>query len=169
MQIYCSTQATADCFAELEDCLAAYEDTGLTPAQIKFILPQQTAEEAVERMKTEKERYDEWFAWKQAEAEGSLIVSPCKVGEVVYDWVKEERFIYETFVESISVDEMNGLLINLENGSMFSPDEIGKTVFFSYEQAKEASKKAGAEAEPWTEAAAMKRLEAEAALGRADT
>lgn len=60
--------------------LAAYEDTGLTPTQIKYILPKQSVEEAVERMKAEKERYDEWFAWKQAEAEGRLVMLPCKVG-----------------------------------------------------------------------------------------
>ncbi|GEM_PF-487298 len=68
-------------FAELRQRLAAYEDTGLTPAQIKYILPKQSAEEAVERMRDEKERYDEWFAWKRAESDGRLAVLPCKVGE----------------------------------------------------------------------------------------
>lgn len=64
--------------------LAAYEDTGLTPAQIKYMLPKQSAEEAVERMRDEKERYDEWFAWKQAESEGRLVVQPCAPGTEVW-------------------------------------------------------------------------------------
>ncbi len=71
----------------LLECLAAYEDTGLTPAQIKYILPKQSAEEAVERMRDEKERYDEWFAWKQAESDGRLVVLPCAPGTEV--WVVE--------------------------------------------------------------------------------
>lgn len=62
------------------DKLAAYEDTGLTPTQIKYILPRQSAEEAVERMIAERERYDEWFAWKQAEEDRRLVILPCKIG-----------------------------------------------------------------------------------------
>lgn len=49
--------------------LAAYEDTGLEPDEIAIV------KSIVGRIA------DEWFAWKQAEAKGRLIVLPCEEGE----------------------------------------------------------------------------------------
>ena len=42
--------------------LAAYEDTGLEPEEIRGMMT-------------------DWIVWKQAEAEGRLVVLPCKVGD----------------------------------------------------------------------------------------
>ena len=64
------------------DRLAAYEDTGLEPEEISYCLNGSiTVEKAKVRYNEAIKQYDEWFAWKQAEAEGRLIVLPCKVGE----------------------------------------------------------------------------------------
>ena len=140
-------------FAELRQRLAAYEDTGLTPAQIKYILPKQSAEEAVKRMIDEKERYDEWFPWKQAEAEGRLVVLPCKVGDTVYTniamsgWhLRSRNRPYSAKVVFIGInanDGMGGGLINVTYNKCcymmkFYFSDIGKTVFLTREEAEKA-------------------------------
>lgn len=68
--------------------LAAYEDTGLTPEEIRYCLNGSiTAEEAKAHYDEARKQYDEWFAWKQAEADGRLVVQPCAPGTEV--WVVE--------------------------------------------------------------------------------
>jgi hypothetical protein len=52
------------------DCLAAYEDTGLEPEEIKPLL-------------------DGLDEYRRAEADGRLIALPCKVGNMVY------RIVYD--------------------------------------------------------------------------
>jgi hypothetical protein len=67
--MYCSTQATAECFAKLEESLAAYKDTGLEPEEVAEL----------------KARFDaHWLEIFKAEEQGRLIVLPCKVGDTVY-------------------------------------------------------------------------------------
>lgn len=109
--------------------------TMLTPAQIKYILPKQSAEEVVERMRDEKERYDEWFAWKQAESDGRLVVLPCKVGDVVYQRDSYGN-LYEATVQSIVID--NRRMIFITSGIGFDCDAIGKSVFLTREEAEKA-------------------------------
>lgn len=108
-------------FADLRKRLASYEDTGLTPTQIKSILPKQSVEEAVERMKAERERYDEWFAWKQAEQEGRLLVLPCKVGTPIY-W--------------INFNQHDGYWIELGEFHLQDIGVFGKTIFLTREAAE---------------------------------
>lgn len=125
---------------EIIDRIAAYEDTGLTPTQIKYILPKQSVEEAVERMKAEKERYDEWFAWKQAESEGRLLVLPCKtVFEPTWDAGKDCDLVCP-----VSIDG-EGCCDLCEKAEMFvyerpckqdDIDLLGKTVFRTREAAE---------------------------------
>lgn len=56
------------------DKLAAYEDTGFEPDEIDFCLSGAISpQEAKERYEAHKKRYDEWFAWKQAEEQGMLV------------------------------------------------------------------------------------------------
>lgn len=78
MQMYCSTQATADCFAKLEERLAAYEDTGLEPEEITDYLPM--LKEWRQNMGALRHVHE----LVTAESEGLLPVLPCKVGDAVY-------------------------------------------------------------------------------------
>lgn len=84
-QMYCSTQATADCFAELEERLTKYE---------------------------------------QAEADGRLIILPCKVGDVLYMLIP---YTFGSFINKFTIPNIQWILENQER--------IGKTMFFSREQA----------------------------------
>lgn len=83
-RMYCSVQATADYIAKLEESLTAYERTGLKPEEIKkaysvmvsaFNLAVNSGTEMLVGRLKEIIR---------AEAEGRLIVLPCKVGDTVY-------------------------------------------------------------------------------------
>ena len=66
--------------ADLRERLAAYEDTGLEPDEVRGLLTQHRTE------RCESADYDcvELGRYRRAEAEGRLIVLPCKVGDVVY-------------------------------------------------------------------------------------
>jgi hypothetical protein len=60
--------------------LAAYEDTGLEPEEVAYFLgTTMSVKEAKTQYAEHKKRYDEWFAWKQAESEGRLQVLPPEV------------------------------------------------------------------------------------------
>lgn len=65
----------------LLECLAAYEDTGLEPEEVrhwKECIATPTMKHLVEmcgKIEAERDRY------KKAEADGRLVVLPCKVGE----------------------------------------------------------------------------------------
>lgn len=69
-------------YKEMLERLAAYEDTGLEPEEIqRLIATNQT------HAKNHREMFEELAKYKQAEAEGRLIVLPCKVGGDL--WVKD--------------------------------------------------------------------------------
>lgn len=60
------------------DRLATYEDTGLEPEEVAYFLgTTMSVKEAKTQYAEHKKRYDEWFAWKQAEQDGRLLVLPC--------------------------------------------------------------------------------------------
>ena len=76
----------------------------------------------------------------QAKAEGRLVVLPVKVGDVV--WKIKAVFSYfskpmEDRVERIIISS-NEILVCCTNGTKFSVDSIGKTVFLSREEAEKA-------------------------------
>lgn len=143
---YFDTKRDYIIYCEAIDRLAAYEDTGLTPAQIKYILPRQSAEEAVERMKIERERYDEWFAWKQAESEGRLIVLPCKVGDTVYAVEPDlcdlrDKDTCDAYCDGWDFscpDFHSGSTIRQRHFQVEDLRHFGKTVFPSHEEAAAA-------------------------------
>ena len=76
----------------------------------------------------------------KAEADGRLVVLPCKVGDVV--WKIKAVFSYfskpmEDRVERIIISS-NEILVCCTGGAKFSIDSIGKTVFLTYEEAEKA-------------------------------
>ena len=132
---------------EIIDRLAAYEDTGLTPTQIKYILPKQSVEETVERMKAEKERYDEWFAWKQAETEGRLVVLPCKtVFEPTWDAGKDCDLACPVLIDGegyCNLCEKAALFVRERPCKQDDIDRLGKTAFRTREEAETKLKELG--------------------------
>lgn len=113
--------------------LAAYEDTGLTPEEIKELLHDTTG--PLHRKLGE---------WIDADASGRLVVPPCKAGDTVYE-VTSRKTISEYRVKAIRVELFCtfiewDIVAGFVDKSIFGVpvDEIGKTVFLACEEAEKA-------------------------------
>ena len=119
--------------------LAAYEDTGMEPEQCenaKVII-----ESAFSDDTSKAERIRELL---KADKEGRLVVLPCKVGDRLYE-VTGRKTISVYKVKAIRV-ELFGLFIEWDivegfvwqSLSVINAGEIGKTGFWSREEAEKA-------------------------------
>lgn len=125
----------------LQDRLAAYEETGLTPEEIDM------DHEAAEQLRNLCRNCDLDRLEKLAEADrdGRLVVRPYSIGETVYVLLKDGAIFYpetngwyisEEIIEAISHD---GFYLGDPVDDVYTPDsEIGKTVFLTREEAKAA-------------------------------
>lgn len=117
--------------------LAAYEDTGLTPEEIA----------AMQHTLSEYHKVADPLL--RAQADGRLVVLPCKVGDVL--WVTKNPWTGELLKKPLDsyVDGMkmysHGLYVNLLfntrkiNGTRdYEINHIGKTVFLTREEAEKA-------------------------------
>mgnify|MGYP001420426306 CR=1 FL=1 len=119
----CERDQCVEC-AELEkivNLLGAYEDTGLTPSEIRSM----RMDMAIIRtlfQDAEVERLKELAA---ADREGNVVVLPCKVGDTVYmiSWRLNGRHEIEERVFSLTY---------------FDPAKYGKDYFLSREEAEKA-------------------------------
>ena len=113
---------------EITDRLAAYEDTGLEPEEIK-------------KLKTGviPAHWGELF---KAECDGRLVVLPCKVGDTVYINTQSGATLCEV-VSSITKPEFKTKTLEGLRGLDFDFIEYGKTVFLTSEAAEAALEKRG--------------------------
>lgn len=125
------------------DRLAAYEDTGLTPEQVKDM-----ADSAETRLLM-------WFESRygfpagqlmeliEAEQAGRLVVLPCKAGDAVFFIRPGDRRpeITETTIEKMVVKSW-GIYMKLACNAMYETScrSIGKSVFLTREEAEKALK-----------------------------
>lgn len=114
--------------------LAAYEDTGLEPEEIKA-----HEEEFIEFTTLSYGPVHKKIGqWLKADRDGRLVVLPCKVGDHVWvdgrEAIVEEFFGYETerYIHAQFYDNFNYIDIPF--------DEIGKTGFLTCEEAEAALK-----------------------------
>lgn len=120
-----------DCLVER---LAAYEDTGLEPEEITAM------------QHTLDEYHKVADPLLRAQADGRLVVPPCKVGDRLYE-VTGRKTISVYKVRAIRV-ELFGLFIEWDivegfvwqSLSGINAGEIGKTVFLTREEAEKALK-----------------------------
>ena len=106
--------------------LAAYEDTGLTPEDIRFIHMTQLIT---------PERLSEIV---RAETEGRMVILPCKVGDTLF--VPSQGTILNGTADEIRVGECDVYVFSKHDSSnwVFTPVNFGKTVFLSREDAEAA-------------------------------
>jgi hypothetical protein len=107
--------------------LAAYEDTGLTPAEVHSMSSEWCAMMSVWNSMGS---YDRLRELAEADKDGRVVVLPCKVGTKVY------RIRYEI------ADYPDDPELEIAT-TWFTPeyrDDIGKTVFLSREEAEKAMK-----------------------------
>ena len=114
--LYSGGEAEAGILMEISRRLAAYEDSQMTPEEVQSLA--------------------------KAKADGRLKILPAKPGDIIYRpealqfcWVITKVEIYED--EIVFIDDSDNI---------FRPDDIGKTVFLTHEEAEkvlEAKRRGG--------------------------
>lgn len=125
--------------------LAAYEDTGLSPGEVRSLWGEW---DAMMSVLNSIGSYDRLRELAEADKDGRLVVLPCKVGDRLYE-VTGRKTISVYKVRAIRV-ELFGLFIEWDIVEGFvwqsmtgiNAGEIGKTVFLTREEAEAALKEA---------------------------
>lgn len=112
--------------------LKQYEDTGLTPEQVKELAHDTTG--PLHRKISE---------WIDAEAAGRLVVLPCKVGQRVFALLDTDKHISECEVKQIGMGNKIGFIALEPIGARgreygVALNGFGKTVFLTREEAEKA-------------------------------
>ena len=109
--------------------LAAYEDTGLEPEEIyevRFLIAAQRDPQKLARLRE----------LVLADQDGRLVVLPCKVGDTVYFTLLGR--IIEKPVFSIVSFSASARIYCAGTSEYFRPEDFGKTVFLTREEAEAA-------------------------------
>lgn len=115
--------------------LARYEDTGLEPEEAEACKVALMGKSLAEIKEIEGISVERMKELAKAEAEGRLLVLPCKVGDMVY--FRRGRDILGDTVERIILDGIdNQVLVGAHKAFMFL--DFGKTVFLTREDAEKA-------------------------------
>lgn len=127
----------------LQDRLAAYEDTGLTPEEVAALVKDWSD---LCTIVGECGGIDRMRELAEADKDGRLVVLPCKAGDRLYEVTgRKTTSVYK--VRAIRV-ELFGLFIEWDivegfvwqSLSGINAGEIGKTVFLTREEAEKALK-----------------------------
>lgn len=114
--------------------LAAYEDTGLTPEEVKAPFTEDTMINlAAQAMGVEPSRLREIA---EAEKDGRVVVLPCKVGDTVY-FALLGRIIEKQVFSIVSFSNSTRIYCG-GTSEYFRPEDIGKTFFLTREEAERA-------------------------------
>lgn len=129
-------------YAELRGRLMQYEDTELTPEEVSALVKDWSD---LCTIVGECGGLDRVRALAEADKDGRVVVRPYRIDAAVYVLVKDEAVFYpETngwYIgkETIGAITQNGFYLgDPEEGSFEPNDEIGKTVFLTYEEAAQA-------------------------------
>lgn len=116
---------------EAVDRLAAYEETGLEPEQIRTVLDDAAREFAEYDAMAPKDRLRELA---QADREGRCVVLPVKPDQTIYQWRIGD--------DCPSVSRLDGVQINADGEITYpiwcghlTPGDFGETVFLTREEA----------------------------------
>lgn len=113
-------------WAEALEKLADYEDTGLTPAEVRSMYGEWCAMMSVFNSIGS---YDRLLELAEADKEGRVAVLPCRVGDTVYFVSKRYKCINELTINSVESIVLLG-------------KKWGKCVFVSREEAEKALEEA---------------------------
>ena len=119
--------------------LAAYEDTGLTPEEIKSMQGEHFS--GLEMAKLHSALM-ELKKYQEADKDGRIVVLPCKVGDVVYGFHGEKTIL--PMVAKWIETNTDGWCIAVQYVPMaprfYRFSDFGKTVFLTREEAEAALK-----------------------------
>lgn len=125
-----------DCPFETAVCdrLAAYEDIGLTPEEIKASFTEDTMINlAAQALGVEPSRLRELA---EVDKDGRVVVLPCKVGDTVY-FALLGRIIEKQVFSIVSFSNSTRIYCG-GTSEYFRPEDIGKTFFLTREEAEKA-------------------------------
>lgn len=132
-------------WAEALEKLADYEDSGLTPAEVRSMSGEWCAMMSV---LNSIGSYDRLRELAKADEEGRVVVLPCKVGDTVYE-VTSRGTISEYEVMAMRTEMFEQFIAwRLRKGFVdrfcdgIPVGEIGKTVFLTREEAEKALEEA---------------------------
>lgn len=122
--------------ADFVDRLAAYEDIGLTPEEIKAPFTEDTMINlAAQALGVEPSRLRELAA---ADKDGRVVVLPCRQGDELWTYCNHPvKRVYSFTVSDVSTLNGRTVLNTLGLGTI-RPEDIGKTVFLTREEAERA-------------------------------
>ena len=127
-----------DCPFEIAVCerLAAYEDTGLTPEEIKAPFTEDTMINlAAQALGVETSRLR---GLAEADKDGRVVVQPCRQGDELWTYCNHPvKRVYSFTVSDVSTLNGRTVLNTLGLGTI-RPEDIGKTVFLTREEAEKA-------------------------------
>ena len=138
-----------DCPFETEvcECLAAYEDTGLTPEEVKRSKMEIEAGCVKAIARTYGIDINRLRKFAEADRDGRLVVLPVRpvltqscasMLYIVDDDEIYEDSLYEAVVGMSSSGRTNVIYTTLSDQMIFGQEAIGKTVFLSREEAEKA-------------------------------
>lgn len=116
---------------EAVDRLAAYEETGLEPEQIRTVLDDAAREFAEYDAMAPKERLRELA---QADREGRCVVLPAKPDQIIYQWRKGDDCPSVSRLDGVQINADGEITYPIWNGYL-TPGDFGETVFLTREEA----------------------------------
>ena len=124
------------CRNRLKDRLAAYEDTGLEPAEVERAKLEIEAGCVKAIARTYGIDINRLRKLAEADKDGRLVVLPCKVGDTVY-FALLGRIIEKQVFSIVSFSNSTRIYCG-GTSEYFSPEDIGKTFFLTREEAEKA-------------------------------
>jgi hypothetical protein len=116
---------------EAVDRLAAYEETGLEPEQIRTVLDDAAREFAEYDAMAPKDRLRELA---QADREGRCVVLPVKPDQTIYQWRIGDDCPSVSRLDGVQINADGEITYPIWNGYLI-PEDFGKTVFLTREEA----------------------------------
>ena len=122
--------------ADFVDRLAAYEDTGLYPESVEALKLSMMGKEISEITEFDGLPIDRLRELAEADKDGRLVVLPCKVGDTVY-FALIGRIIEKQVFSIVSFSNSTRIYCG-GTSEYFRPEDIGKTLFLTREEAEKA-------------------------------
>lgn len=118
------------------DRLAAYEDTGLEPEAVETVKLALAAKHLVDLETLNNTPISRLVELAEADKDGRLVMLPCKVGDTVY-FALIGRIIEKQVFSIVSFSNSTRIYCG-GTSEYFRPEDIGKTVFLTREEAEKA-------------------------------
>lgn len=124
--------------ADFVDRLAAYEDTGIEPESVEALKLSMMGKTISEITEFDGLPIDRLRELAEADKDGRVVVLPCRQGDELWTYCNHPvKRVYSFTVSDVSTLNGRTVLNTLGLGTI-RPEDIGKTVFLTREEAEKA-------------------------------